>query len=158
MSTDTQTVDLRDPDRQLTDSETSDVIHRAGYPRSAVSAAYDTNVLALMTHHAATVADVRSGVPRDLPRGPHHNRGTLRWYRHYLAVLDQIADALVPRWRDQPETRCPQPWCEVAFGSATRGKTAPSPGEDDLGYTRDPNDTVVIGYWTFPLPPAWDTA
>lgn len=96
-----ETVDLGDPDRILTDTENSDVIHRADYPRMAVRDELGEAMCGVMTRGATDIADARCGVPPDHD-GAHPNRGTLRWYRHYLARLDEFADELVPGWRSLP--------------------------------------------------------
>jgi hypothetical protein len=145
-------IDLADCDRKLTESETSDVIHRAGFPRSAISARYGDAVLGIVTGWASDLADARCGVPTDLPPGPHPHRGTLRWYRHYIARLDLCADMLADDWRATPDTRCgPYPWCETAFGSVSyNGRSAPPPNYAG----RDPELPCVSGYWPFDMPSA----
>jgi hypothetical protein len=145
-----RTIDLTEPDRKLTERETSDVIHRAGYPRTAIGDKHNRKVIAVVTGWACGLADARCGVPVDFPLGPHPARGTLRWYRHYIAHLDDCADRLASGWRDTAARSCgPYPWCETAFGPVSRhGRTAPpySMGAE--------SDTIrAVGYWTFPMPP-----
>lgn len=151
-----ETVDLADSDRQLTDTETCDVIHRAGFPRSAVARAIDADgIVGLATVHACAMADARCGIGPDTPPGPARGadgaRGTLRWYRHYIAELDAIADLLCPAWRDEPAA-APYRWTEIAFGPIGRRgvSSAPVPAED--GRNRDVPS--VQGVWTFDLPPS----
>lgn len=148
-----RTIDLTDPDRKLTERESSDVIHRADYPRSAIGGKHSRKVVGIVTGWACDLADARCGVPVDFPPGPHQGRGTLRWYRHYIAHLDDCADKLVPRWRDDfaqfPTAHSgPHPWCETAFGPVSRyGRSVPpySMGAE--------SETIrVVGYWTFPMP------
>lgn len=145
-----RTIDLTDPDRKLTDRETSDVTHRAGFPRSEIGFKRGRKVVGIVTGWASDLADARCGVPVDLPPGPHPNRGTLRWYRHYIAHLDDCADLLNPGWRDvAANAGGPELWCEAAFGSVSRhGCSAPPPSWPEKV------ETHVVGYWTFPLPPS----
>lgn len=149
------TIDLTDPDRHLTRIETSDVIHRADYPRSAIVRKFGSGVVGMVTGWAADLADARCGVPVDFPPGPHPWRGTLRWYRHYIAHLDDCADILTPGWRDDTHEWGPYPWCEAAFGQVNfRGRSGPARGRGNtLGYDRDPDKPRVIGRWQFDLPP-----
>ena len=152
-----ETVDLADADRKLTDVEESDAIHRAGFPRSAITDSFrrGDQVTAVVTGWAADTADARCGVPVDLPPGSHPGRGTLRWYRHYIARLDECADRLTPGWRHPAMHDVgPYPWCEVAFGPVTlHGRRAPAPGKRvSVGYDRDQECPRVVGHWTFDLP------
>lgn len=145
-----ETVDLADCDRKLTDTEISDVIHRAGFPRSAIGESYGDTVVGLATMWACDLADARCGVPVDLPSGPHPKRGTLRWYRHYIATLDLCADMLRDDWRTDVRRCGPYPWCETAFGPVSlNGRSAPPP-PDFPGRARElPR---VVGHWPFEMP------
>lgn len=150
-----ETVDLADADRKLTDVELSDAIHRAGFPRGAITDAFDDHVTGVVTSWAADIADARCGVPVDFGPGPHPYRGTLRWYRHYIARLDVCADRIVPGWRHPSLHNIgPYPWCEVAFGPVTvAGRHAPAPGKGvSVGYDRDQERPRAVGHWTFTLP------
>lgn len=149
-------IDLTNDRRQLTEWESSDTIHRAGYPRSTVGAKFGDNVVRIITGWAGDIADARCGVKPDLPPGPHPQRGTLRWYRHYIAHLDDCADLLVPDWRDEAHSCGPYPWCDIAFGPVNRhGRRFPPIGKDNTpGFDRDPDKPRVVGYWPFEMPPS----
>jgi hypothetical protein len=152
----TEIIDLRYPYVQLTEWESSDTIHRAGYPRSAIGAKFGDDVVGVVTGWACDIADARCGVKPDLPSGPHPGRNTLRWYRHYIGHLDDCADLMVPDWRDESHSRGPYPWCDIAFGPVGRhGRRFPAPSSENTpGYDRDPNKPRVVGDWPFDMPPS----
>lgn len=121
MADQSEVAGLPDDGRVLLDGLKSDAIHRAGFPRSTVREAYGESVVGLMTRHATALADARCGIAPDTPSGPAVGtlaaRGSLRWYRHYIAELDAAADELTPAWRRAHRSVGPSVWAAEMFGA-----------------------------------------
>lgn len=99
----------------LTDRQSSDAIHRADFPRMAVRGQCGEDACADLTTAATAVADYVCGVRRVEP-GPDPHRGTLEWWKAYIAECDRRADAMAPAWRLVDRHCGPMAWAVEQFG------------------------------------------